>query len=77
MFRKLWIPLRKKYDFRTDNLTNGITKNIAIVAIAYHDGNPANGLALILTLTLTLTLTLDLALTLTPTARLQGPGASL
>lgn len=42
IFRKLWIPLNKRYDYRTDNVTNGIHKNVAVVCIAYHDGNPLN-----------------------------------
>lgn len=41
-FRKLWIPLNKLYDFRTDNVTNGVNKNIGIACLAYHDGNPLN-----------------------------------
>lgn len=42
IFRKIWIPLNKRYDYRTDNVTNGIHKNVAVVCIAYHDGNPLN-----------------------------------
>lgn len=42
IFRKLWIPLKKKYDFRTNSVTNGVNKNIGIVAVAYFDGNPVN-----------------------------------
>ena len=40
IFRKVWIPLKKKYDFRGDNMTNGVNKNIGVIAIAYHDGLP-------------------------------------
>lgn len=41
-FRKLWVPLNKKYDFRTDNLINGVNKNIAILCVAYVNGDPLN-----------------------------------
>ena len=42
VFRKLWIPLKKKYDFRTDALNNSVSKNIAVLCVAYHDGLPTN-----------------------------------
>lgn len=42
IFRKLWIPLKRKYDFRTDSLNDSVSKNIAVIAIAYHDGLPVN-----------------------------------
>lgn len=38
VFRKIWIPLKKKYNYRTDALNNGVSKNIAVIALAYHDG---------------------------------------
>lgn len=41
IFRKLWIPLKKKYDFRGDAMNNGVSRNIAVIAIAYHDGLPS------------------------------------
>ena len=31
---------KKKYNYRTDALNNGVSKNIAIIALAYHDGLP-------------------------------------
>ena len=42
IFRKLWIPINRKYDFRTSNLDNNVSRNIGIVAIAYVAGNPVN-----------------------------------
>lgn len=38
--RRIWVPLKKKYDYRDNTTAQGIHKNIAIVAIAYHDGIP-------------------------------------
>lgn len=38
-FRKLWIPLNQKYDYRTDSLNNGVNKNIAVLCVAYATGN--------------------------------------
>jgi len=40
IFRKLWIPLKKKYNYRTDSLNNGVSKNIAVIGLCYHDGLP-------------------------------------
>ena len=40
IFKTIWLPLKKKIQYRTDSVNNSISKNIAVYCCAYVDSNP-------------------------------------
>jgi hypothetical protein len=40
IFRTIWLPLKKKIQYRTDGVNNSTGKNIAVYCCAYVDSNP-------------------------------------